>query len=130
MTAIIEKLRSFPDLVTLKPAPESEITKAESQLSLKFAADYKKYTAEFGAAAANGHELTGVVSSKRLNVITATKREREINSKIPQTLYVVENTGIDGIIIWQDESGSVFQSMPYAQPRKIASSLIEYFDKY
>ncbi len=129
MSSIIATLRSYADLVYLKPVPEAEITKAEKQLSLKFGVDYREYVAEFGAVAANGHELTGVVASKRLSVVESTKREWESNPQIPHTFYVIENTGIDGIIIWQDESGLVYQSIPNAKPRQIAKSLTEYVTK-
>lgn len=126
MPTINEKLRSFSDLVNLKPVSEAEISKAEKQLALQFAADYRGYTAEFGAVAANGHELTGVVASKRLNVVSATKKEWEVNPQVPHTMYAVENAGIDGIIIWQDESGTVYQSAPNVKPKKIAASLVDY----
>lgn len=126
MSSIITALRSYADLVHLKPAPEAEITKAEKQLSLKFDAEYREYVAEFGAVAANGHELTGVVASKRLSVVDSTKKEWGSNPQIPHTLYAIENTGVDGIIIWQDESGAVYQSVPNSKPRQIAKSLTEY----
>ncbi|MDR1208990.1 MAG: SMI1/KNR4 family protein [Clostridiales bacterium] len=96
----------------MKPVSEAEISQVESQLSLKFAADYREYLAEFGVAAADGHEFTGIVASERLNVVNATKSEWKLNPQIPHTLYAVENAGIDGIIIWQDESGQVYQTVP------------------
>lgn len=77
----------------------------------------------------NGHVLTGVVDSKRLNVVSMTKTEWEYNPQVPHTMYVIENAGIDGIIIWQDEAGTIYQSMPYKQPKKIAASLAEYVGK-
>lgn len=38
-----------------------------------------------------------------MNVVLVTKRERKLDEAIPNNLYVIENTGLDGIIIWQDE---------------------------
>lgn len=126
---IIEKLRSFKDLASLKAAQESDIVQSEKQLTLKFANEYREYTSEFGAVMFNGHVLTGVVDSKRLNVVSMTKTEWEYNPQVPHTMYVIENAGIDGIIIWQDEAGTIYQSMPYKQPKKIAASLAEYVGK-
>ena len=123
---IIGKLRSFKDLASLKAAQEPEILQSEKQLALKFATEYREYTSEFGAVAVNGHELTGVVASKRLNVVSATKAEWAINPQVPNTMYVIENAGIDGIIIWQDEAGTIYQSAPNTKPKKIAASLAEY----
>ncbi|NLN36047.1 MAG: cell wall assembly/cell proliferation coordinating protein, KNR4-like protein [Candidatus Cloacimonetes bacterium] len=129
MSTIIEKVRSFNDFASLKAAPEADITKAEKQLALKFAAEYREYTATFGAVAANGHELTGVVVSKRLNVVSTTKTEWGNNPQVPRTMYVIENAGIDGILVWQDESGAVYQSAPNAKPKKVAASLADYIEK-
>ncbi len=116
----------FSDLVSLKPVGEKEIAKAEKQLNLSFAAEYKEYTAEFGAVCVNGHELTGAVVSNRLDVVSATKHGWEHNPQVPHTMYVIENAGINSIIIWQDASGVVYQSTPNNKPKKVTSSLAEY----
>lgn len=126
MSAISNTLKSFSDFVSLKAAGEKEIAEAEKQLNLSFASEYKEYTAEFGAAAANGHEITGAVSPKRLNVVAETKRGWEHNPQVPHSMYVIENAGIDGVLIWQDGSGTVYQSAPNRKPVKIAASIAEY----
>lgn len=126
---IIKKLRSFKDLAILKAAKESDIVQSEKQLALKFADEYREYTSEFGAVAFNSHELTGVVDSKYLNVVSMTKTQWAINPQVPHTMYVIENAGIDGIIIWQDEAGTIYLSAPNTKPKKIAASLAEYVGK-
>ena len=126
MSTIIDTLKSFSDLLTLAPVQESEISKAETKLSLTFAPEYREYLSEFGAAAVNGHELTGIVNSERLNVVSVTTREWGLNSQVPQNMYVVENPAIDGVIVWQDSSGKIFQSSPKSVPKAIANSLVEY----
>ena len=40
--------------------------------------------------------------------------------------YVVEQTNIDGIIIWQASNGTVYQTAPNAKPKKLCESLAEY----
>lgn len=75
---------------------------------------------------ADGIELTGIAKSAHRNVVNQTKQERELNSKIPNSMYVVENTGVDGIIIWQDTNGGIYQSSPNTEPKKVAESLSEY----
>jgi len=126
MSSIVSTLKSFADLVSLTPAQDIEISTAETKLSLKFAPEYREYLAEFGVAAANGHELTGILKSERLNVVNVTIREWGLNPQVPHSMYVVENAAIDGIIIWQDASGEVFQSSPNSKPKMIAASLAEY----
>lgn len=41
-------------------------------------------------------------------------------------MYVIENTGIDVIIIWQDENGSIYKTNYDSKPKKIAASLADY----
>ena len=126
MKSVTNTLKSFADLVFLSPVLESEITKAENKLSLTFAPEYREYLSMFGVAAANRHELTGIVNSERLNVVSVTIREWGLNPQVPRSMYVVENVAIDGIIIWQDASGKVFQSPPNSAPKVISASLAEY----
>ena len=126
MSSIISTLKSFSDMLSLPPAKENEISAAEKKLSLTFAPEYREYLYEFGAVAANGHELTGIVNSERLNVVNVTMREWGLNPQVPRSMYVVENAVIDGIIIWQDASGEVFQSSPNTAPKAIAVSLSKY----
>jgi len=126
MSLIINKLKSYSDFISLGPVQEKEIAKAESILSLNFAPEYNEYVKEFGIAAVNGHEFTGIVSSERLNVVDVTRREWIYNPQVPKSMYVIENAAIDGIIIWQDANGDVFQSSPNIQPKIIASSIVEY----
>jgi len=126
MSSIVSTLKSFADLVSLTPAQEAEISKAETRLSLSFAPEYREYLAAFGVAAVDAHELTGILKSERLDVVNVTKREWDINPQVPRNMYVVENAAIDGIIIWQDVSGKVYQSSPNSPPKAIAGSLVEY----
>lgn len=126
MSKIVDLINSLPDMLPLKPATEVQITDAELQLRVRFADEYKEYLKAFGAIMANGIELTGIAKAEYRNVVSITKQERELNSKVPNTMYVIENTGVDGIIIWQDSLGSVYRTMPDIEPEMIAASLYEY----
>ena len=79
-----------------------------------------------GAIIADGIELTGIAKSEYRNVVSVTKKERILNPKVPDTMYVIENTCIDGIIIWQDTEGYIYQTKPNLEPKKIADSLADY----
>ena len=74
-----------------------------------------------------GHELTGVCGSKRLNVVPVTLEERS-NTTVPLDWYVLEQANIDGIVLWQDKSGAVYQTAPHIKPRKLCGSLAEYIE--
>jgi len=126
MTIIVNTIKALPELLPLKPASNYEIVDAELQLRLNFSYDYKEYLSTFGAIIADGIELTGITKSEHRNVVLVTKREWELNNNVPKVMYVVENTGIDGVVIWQDTDGKIYQTMPNLQPQEIAKSLNNY----
>lgn len=126
MAKIVDVINSLPNMLPLRPATEAQIADAEQQLGVPFSGEYKAYLSAFGAVMADGIELTGIAKAEHRNVVSITKKERELNPKVPNTMYVIENTGVDGIMIWQDASGSVYQTSPDSVPKKIATSLEEY----
>jgi len=126
MSEIIKAIKDLSNLITLNAVTEIEISDAEIQLRLYFAEEYKEYLINFGAIMADGIELTGIAKSGHRNVIYVTKREWKLNPLVPHNLYVVERIGIDGIIIWQDLSGAIYQSSPWNKPQRIFNSLVDY----
>ncbi len=129
MSKIIETINNLENLLSLKPATMEEIENIEIELALPLSDEYKEYLLSFGAVMADDVELTGVAKSKHRDVVQVTKREWAANSKIKHNLYVVESIGIDGIIIWQDATGSIYESTPNIGPSKIAENLVEYLNK-
>ena len=126
MSNIIKVVNSLSNLLPLKPASDTQITDAELQLRVSFAEEYKDYLSEFGAIMADGIELSGIAKAEHRNVVALTKKERVLNPKVPNTMYVIENTCVDGIIIWQDTKGAIYQTQPNMEPKKIADSMAEY----
>jgi hypothetical protein len=128
MTDFNNKLKKNTDLHSLSGVSEERIKEAEEKLKLKFAAEYRKYLLEFGVASAFGHEFTGLCEFPRLNVVEKTIKERENNKNIPDNLYLIEHANIDGIIVWQSETGFVYITRYNTHPEKISNSLAEYID--
>lgn len=126
MKKIIDVINSLPELFPLKAATSMQITDAELQLRVSFSDEYKEYLSTFGAIMADGLELSGIAKSEHRSVVSLTKKEWELNPKVPHTMYVVENTCIDGIIIWQDASGKIYRSTPSTEPKQIAASMTDY----
>jgi hypothetical protein len=58
-------------------------------------------------------------------VVDATKQERKINKDFPRNCFVVENQGIDGLIIAADENGNIY-SVNYDKKELIYNSLVDY----
>jgi hypothetical protein len=134
MSKIIETIQSLPNLLPLKPATNAEIADAELQLGISFAQEYKEYLRAFGVIMADGIELTGIAKAAHRNVVAVTKQERELDGKIPDSMYVdsmyvIESAGVDGIVIRQDASGVVYQSSPNKPPMETAKSLDDYIGR-
>ena len=115
----IELINESSDAFVGKGASDAEIWRAEEKLQLTFADDYKNYLRTFGAVMLNGHELDVVE-------LTASKR-KYINCISPE-LYVLEDCGIDDIVIWQDSKGIVYETQNGKQ-KKIKNSLAEYIEE-
>ena len=130
MSAFLTALRKMPHFTCKGSATNEEISLAEEELGLKFAQEYRDYLAECGFASCLGHEFTGICTSKRLSVVETTRSEREKNVQVMNNMYVIEQTNMDGIIIWQDSSGTVFQTSPGKQPIQLCKSLEEYMRMY
>lgn len=125
MNNIIEALQNAPDYIGGTGRTEEEIQNAEKLLGVEFASDYRCYLNEIGLACINGHELTGICKPSRLNVVDVTLSQRQRVADAC-TWYVIEEMGIDGIVIWQAPSGDIFQTIPGTKARKIFDSLTEY----
>ena len=126
MSRIIEIINNLPELLFVKPATDVQISNAEKELRVKFSDEYKEYLQAFGAIIADGIELFGITKSEYRNVVLMTKQEWELNPNVPHTMYVIENTHIDGIVTWQDNSGCVYKTEPNKKPVKLADSMAEY----
>lgn len=125
---IIELINSLENVIIAGPVSNKEIKEAEKELGLSFSNEYKTFLSKFGKILADGIEIVGITpkNPKSKNVVTITKREWEYNPLVPKNLYVVENVGIEGIIIWQDKNGAIYQSSPNKKPKKINNNLVEY----
>ena len=110
-------------------ASENAIAEAEKKLGLVFASDYREYLGNYGIAAYDGHELTGITQSPRLNVVDVTRQEGARFDSIPKGCYVIERTGVEEIIVWQSESGEIYYSSPNVPLTKMCGSLAEYISK-
>ncbi len=126
MSQIIDVIKTLPKLARVGYIADEIINDAERQLNLNFSKEYKEYLSEFGAVSAKGIELTGIIEVEYCNVVSVTMKEWQLNTFVPHNMYVVENTFVNGVIVWQDSDGVVYTSFPNCPPRRIADSLAEY----
>lgn len=125
MSELIKAMRLNPEFYAEKGASENQIEQAERTLGLKFAPDFKECLREFGAISIGGHELTGFSADSTLDVVEVTLKNRQKNN-VEKKLYVIEEAHIDGIVVWQDEEGRIYETAPNSITREIANSLAEY----
>lgn len=127
-TNVVDVIKSLENIISLNSASDTDIVRAELELRVSFAEDYKSYLTAFGAVIGDGFELTGITKAAHRNVVEVTKQEWHLNSKVPHSMYVIENTHIDSIIIWQDKSGKVYKTIAGEEPKYLASSLVDYIN--
>lgn len=130
MNNIIEILSQKEMFISSGKVKEELVKEAESKLGLNFSKEYRKYLCSFGTASYYGHELTGISDiDSSINVVDVTLSERNFFTNIPNTWYVIEQIHMDGIVIWQDEQGNIFRTMPNKTAIKIFDSLVAYIEK-
>ncbi len=127
--SIVDALKQKTDLLHGKGISESRITDAEKKLGLRFSKVYRDYLLHFGVAEYDMHELAGITDNPRNDVVYLTTRERNANNSVPNDMYVIEYAGMDGIVIWQSESGEIFQTVGKSAPCKICDSFEEYIER-
>lgn len=130
MSSIIEELKKKTDFYCEKGASEEQVAQAEKTLGLVFADDYREYIHQYGSVSCGGHELTGFSADANLSVVDVTIENKKKNPSIPAKLYVIEETHIDGIVIWQDKTGAIYKTEYKTPPKKEYNSLMEYVSTF
>lgn len=126
MSALKEAFAAKTSFLSGKGVPPEQITQAEQELGLSFSDEYREYLSDYGIGAYDGHELTGLTKSKRLNVITATTEARKRYTDLPADLYVIEELGVEELIILQNASGEIYACGPNYKLEKIRDSFTAY----
>jgi hypothetical protein len=109
MLNIIKEIEKKFKLYKTGGASSELISEAEKQLDLKFADDYKEYLSNFGAISFGSTELTGLNIDSYANVVTVTLQENQRSNSFPQKSIVLENIGIEGILVLQKENGQIYE---------------------
>ncbi len=109
MDNIIKKIEEKFEIHKTKGASSELIAEAERQLNLKFSDDYKEYLSLFGAISFGSTELTGLNIDSYANVVSVTIKEAQMNKLFPKKSIVLENIGIERILVLQQEDGIVYE---------------------
>ena len=127
MMSFVDVIHAFSDFIGGTGRSENDIAACEAALGTSLAADYREYLASVGLATFDGREITGICTTERLNVVAVTMHQRSIKEDIPLDLYVVEELGIDGVVVWQAPDGAVFLSAPQNTMQKVGNCLADLY---
>lgn len=128
MEGITSKINKIEKLFHTKGCTVEQVREAESTLGFLFPKEYVAYIREYGAISFFATEWTGLNVGGRINVVSATQQERELNEAFPKDCFVLENQGIDGIITAADSDGKVY-SVQYEKKELICDSISEYLEQ-
>lgn len=128
MSDIISTIIKLPGMESHKPASEEVIKSVEEKLNLKFADDYREYLINFGAVRSEIIAISGITNDPEYGVLELTNKIRLFNTQIPTNFYVIEDVGVDGLVIWQDETGTIYQSLPTKAPMQLYNNLTDYLE--
>ncbi|MCX4317907.1 MAG: SMI1/KNR4 family protein, partial [Lachnospiraceae bacterium] len=84
MSAILEEIKEIPKLYHTTGCSAEQLTKAEAELGMTFPTEFREYVQKYGAISFYKTEWTGLQVEGYLNVIEATKQERELNPAFPR----------------------------------------------
>lgn len=126
MKRFADAIKDFDDYISTGAVEDERIRNAEEELGLEFSKEYKEFLSEHGAASAHGHEFMGICDTKRLDIVEGTIKEKEKNKEVPEDFYLIENMGIDKILVWQNKEGKLYQTVGKSKPEIIDNTLSEY----
>lgn len=127
-------MNSIIDTINSLPTPKHGFGKidqlviedAQATLNIQFSAEYKDFVKYIGALVFSGNEIFGTVPYPSLDVVSATLHARECDKSFPQSMYVVSDLHIDGILILQNSKGEIYQYTPFKFCKKIFDSLSDF----
>ncbi|MBY0124387.1 SMI1/KNR4 family protein [Bacillus sp. S/N-304-OC-R1] len=85
------------------------IREAESQLRFTFPQEYRNFIESFGSLACGSNEVFGLGTNDYLNVVNATQQERDLNENMLESYIVIQNLGVEGILIVMDADGTIYE---------------------
>lgn len=126
---IVEKIKKIEDLdINQKGgASDEQIERAEKRLNLKFSKEYIEYVKEFGVIGFFETEWSGLNIDGHLNVVNMTEDERALNEFFPKKYFVIENIGVDRMLIISNEKGEIY-TIQCDKIKFLCNSLSEYLD--
>lgn len=125
MSNVFDEINKKYKMFKTQSVNDDAIKEAETKLGRVFSDDYKKYLLQFGAISFSSTELTGLNIDKYANVVDVTLKEIELNENFPKDCIVLENIGVEGVLILTNSKGHIFEWQNNSAI-KIHDSMAEY----
>jgi len=109
MSKVFDEIGKQFKIFRTTAASEDAIKNAETKLGRVFSKAYKQYLLQFGAISFNNTELTGLNVGKYANVVDVTLKEIRLNENFPKDCIVLENIGVEGILVLLNSKSEVFE---------------------
>lgn len=127
MDNIVDKIKTISKLYHASGCSADQIDDAQKLLNLTFPEDYVNYVKEYGAISFYRTEWSGLNVTGYLNVVENTIQERKLNPDFPDDCFVIENLGIDGKIVVEDEKAQIYL-IHYNEKKFLCNGLAGYLD--
>lgn len=85
------------------------INEAQERLDIKFPEEIIEYISEFGALSYGSNEINGLGTNSYLNIVKATIDARKNFSKFPDELFVIQDIGINDLLILSDSFNKIYE---------------------
>ncbi len=125
MHNLVEEIKKGEDVYYGEGASEDQISKAEEELGVTFADEYKDYLRAFGCVDYYGIEFTGITDDPDCDVVESTRALREQDPGTDR-LYLVLDTLYEDIHFWQSASGEIYRVEPGTKPYKVHDSFYDF----
>ncbi len=91
---------------------DQDIADAEKELKVTFAPDYVEFLRTYGFGVWGSHEICGLGKAGHLNVVDETQSFKKY---LKPGRYVIENVGIDSLVVVADAIGKVYLASPHSE---------------
>ena len=105
---------------------DNDIKEIEEKLSIKLHNSLKDYLKSIGLFSYEDKEFFGLGVKGYKNMIKATSEERELNGNFPKDSVVLQNVGVDGLLVLVNTKGEVIEWTPSGHNKTVSNNLEEF----
>lgn len=105
---------------------DDDIKELEDKLTIKLDNSLKSYLKNIGLFSYEDKEFFGLGVKGYKNMLKATLEERELNDSFPKDCLVLQNVGVDGLLVLVDTKGQVIEWTPSGHNKIISNNLEEF----